>query len=464
MTAILLRNESPTPFRDRRDGGRRLVRKLTQYRDKKDTVVLGLPRGGVVTAAEIATGLRLPVDVVIARKIGAPGNPELAIGAVAEDGDPYLKEESVALTGASAAYVSAEVKHQRAEIARRRAWFRGGRPLSLPAHATVILVDDGVATGSTVIAAIRALRQLRVARIVLAVPVAPPDTVEALRSLVDEMVVLATPVMFWAVGEFYEDFAPVSDEEVARLLARTAGRQSSSAPHGAPRPGSAGRSLPPEGRRKNEVSIDAGGVVLRGVLRIPPAARGIVLFAHGSGSGRLSPRNTYVADVLDGAGFATLLLDLLSDEEAEDRQKVFDVALLAERLRAAAAWVGRNKATRALPLGYFGASTGAAAALIAAAFDRSVRAVVSRGGRPDLAEPALPSVAAPTRLIVGGADDVVLRLNEEALARLRCEKDLEVVPGAGHLFTEPGALEEVSRLAAEWFERHLAAHGSSRAR
>jgi putative phosphoribosyl transferase len=220
MTAILLRNEQPTPLRDRRDGGRRLARKLARYRGRKNTVVLGLPRGGVVTAAEVAAGLELPLDVVIARKIGAPGNPELAVGAVAEDGDPYLKDEGLALTGASGAYITDEVARQRAEILRRRAWFRGGRPLSLPEHATVILVDDGIATGSTVVAAIRALRQLGAERIVLAAPVAPPDTVEALRALADEVVVLATPAMFWAVGEFYEDFAAVSDEEVERLLAR----------------------------------------------------------------------------------------------------------------------------------------------------------------------------------------------------------------------------------------------------
>lgn len=222
MTAILLRNESPTPFRDRRDAGRRLARKLARYRGLPNTVVLGLPRGGVATAAEVAAALELPLDVVIARKIGAPGNPELAIGAVAEDGDPYLKKESLALAGASDAYVTGEVARQRIEILRRRAWLRGGRPLALPEQATAILVDDGIATGSTVIAAIGALRQLGAARIVLAAPVAPPDTVAALRPMVDEVVVLATPAMFWAVGEFYEDFAPVSDEEVARLLGKAA--------------------------------------------------------------------------------------------------------------------------------------------------------------------------------------------------------------------------------------------------
>lgn len=208
-------------FRDRTEGGRRLAGVLGHYRGRPATVVLGLPRGGVVTAAEVASALGLPLDVVISRKIGAPGNPELAIGAVAEDGDPYLNEEVVAHTGASAAYVDAEVARQRAEIGRRRDWFRGGKPLVLPERAIAILVDDGVATGATVIAAIRALRQLEVERLVVAVPVAPPETAKILRSLADELVVLATPAMFWAVGEFYQDFEPVSDDEVSRLLARS---------------------------------------------------------------------------------------------------------------------------------------------------------------------------------------------------------------------------------------------------
>jgi len=223
-------------FRDRRDAGRRLVPKLTRYRRWPRSVVLGLPRGGVVPAAEIAKALDLPLDVVIARKIGAPGNPEFAIGAVAEDGEPYVNEEGVAQTGATADYLAAEVARQRAEIERRRQWFRGGKALVLPENAVVILVDDGIATGATVIAAIRALRQLNVGRLVLAVPVAPPDTTEMLRGLVDELVVLRTPMLFWAVGAFYDHFEQVSDEEVQRLLTEAAADgRALAAPSPAPR-------------------------------------------------------------------------------------------------------------------------------------------------------------------------------------------------------------------------------------
>jgi putative phosphoribosyl transferase len=205
-----------------------------------------------------------------------------------------------------------------------------------------------------------------------------------------------------------------------------------------------------------EVTIPAGERRLEGMLSMPDDAAGVVAFAHGSGSGRFSPRNLYVAGVLQEAGLGTLLLDLLEEPEANDRQKVFDIELLAGRLRCAADWLAWDRDTTSLPLGYFGASTGAAAALVAAARQvETVKAVVSRGGRPDLAWEFLPIVAAPTLLIVGGADDVVLDLNQQALAQLRCTKELVVIPRATHLFPEPGALEEVARLAARWFGRHL---------
>jgi putative phosphoribosyl transferase len=211
---------------------------------------------------------------------------------------------------------------------------------------------------------------------------------------------------------------------------------------------------------EREVEIPCGRRRLSGILHVPPSAQGVVAFAHGSGSGRFSPRNQFVARVLQEADLATLLLDLLEEEEAEDREKVFDIELLAGRLQASADWLRRWPTTGDLRLGYFGASTGAGAALVAAAREpAAVGAVVSRGGRPDLAMAYLPSVQAPTLLIVGGNDDVVIELNEQALRRLRCRKELVIIPGATHLFEEPGALEEVSRLAKEWFVRYLTPAG-----
>jgi putative phosphoribosyl transferase len=204
-----------------------------------------------------------------------------------------------------------------------------------------------------------------------------------------------------------------------------------------------------------EVVIPAGAAKLPGILTIPPKARGIVVFAHGSGSGRFSPRNRSVAQVLQESGLATLLSDLLEEREASDRRKVFDIDLLTDRLLANAHWVRQQPKTQKLPLGYFGASTGAGAALQAAAREpEEIAAIVSRGGRPDLALDYLPLIQAPTLFIVGGEDELVISLNEKAYGLLRCTKKLEIVRGAGHLFEEPGTLEEVAELARDWFLRY----------
>jgi putative phosphoribosyl transferase len=208
------------------------------------------------------------------------------------------------------------------------------------------------------------------------------------------------------------------------------------------------------------VTIPSGPVTLDGTLTLPENSMGVVVFAHGSGSSRFSPRNRAVAETLHAARLATLLFDLLTDEEAAARRNVFDVELLAARLSSATTWLDESPAA-GLPIGYFGASTGAAAALRAAgAPDATVGAVVSRGGRPDLAGERLSTVRAPTLLVVGGRDEVVLDLNRQAARALRCEHHLEVVPGATHLFEEPGALETAAGLAAAWFTRHLVGTGT----
>lgn len=203
----------------------------------------------------------------------------------------------------------------------------------------------------------------------------------------------------------------------------------------------------------SQVAIRASGATLEGLLGVPHGARGLVIFAHGSGSGRLSPRNNHVAASLRGAGIATLLFDLLTDSEAYDRRLVFDIPFLSERLRAARDWARAADETRDLALAYFGASTGAGAALAAAAGDPTIRAIVSRGGRPDLAGAALARVEAPTLLVVGGEDHDVVALNRDAYERLRCEKRLTIVPGAGHLFEEAGTLDRVIELAIDWYGR-----------
>lgn len=203
-------------------------------------------------------------------------------------------------------------------------------------------------------------------------------------------------------------------------------------------------------------SVNVPPVAAEGELHVPAGGRGLVLFAHGSGSSHRSPRNTYVAEALRSAGLGTLLFDLLTPEEAADRRNVFDIPLLGERLLAADSWCRQRDDLAGIAIGYFGASTGAAAALVAAArCEAPVGAVVSRGGRPDLAGEALGAVEAPTLLIVGGLDTQVLELNREAAARMHCEQELRVVAGATHLFEEPGTLDEVIDLAREWFAQHL---------
>ena len=422
-------------FSDRVDAGRQLAARLGHLRGDQ-VVVLGLPRGGVPVAAEVAAALGAPLDVIVVRKLGVPLQPELGMGAVGEDGVKVINPDVVRGIGVSDGELAAVEERERAEVARRAQRYRAGRPRVPLAGRVAVIVDDGVATGSTARAACQLARALGAARVVLAVPVAPPGWQDRLGQDADELVSVATPEPFFAIGEFYADFSQTSDEEVASCLARTAGEYSA---------------LPSVDA---EVDVRAGLVRLPGHLTLPDRAAGIVVFAHCSGSSRSSPRNRYVADVLNRARLGTLLFDLLTTAEEQDRANVFDIGLLASRLAGATDWL-RARAPD-LPAGYFGASTGAAAALVAAAGPGAdVAAVVSRGGRPDLAGPGLGYVRAPTLLIVGGGDEVVLGLNRRAQAELRCENELVVVPGATHLFDEPGTLLAAAELARDWFTGHF---------
>jgi putative phosphoribosyl transferase len=455
------------PFADRAEAGCILAEKLAKYAGRSDVIVLGLPRGGVPVAYKVARALDAPLDVFLVRKLGAPGQEELAMGAIASGGVVVINDEVVEALRISPATVEAAVDHERQELARREAIYRGGRPALDVQGKIVILIDDGLATGSTMRAAVVALRRQKPARIVVAVPIGAASTRDELRSIADECICAIAPEHFRAVGLWYDDFSQIDDVEVCGFLTRTEGAESRPGAHQpdsiemnaadrrAARPAARARAQPPP-LLKRDVTIAAGDRLLQGILTLPLAATAVVVFAHGSGSGRLSPRNQYVAQVLQEAGLATLLLDLLEESEADDRSKVFDIALLADRLQSAAGWLASQPETEGLQLGYFGASTGAGAALLAAAqTPQSVGAIVSRGGRPDLARAVLPRVIAPTRLIVGANDEAVLELNREAFDLLGGLRQLDVVPGASHLFPEPGALEEAARLAEEWFLRYL---------
>ncbi|MFF1923282.1 phosphoribosyltransferase family protein [Streptomyces sp. NPDC058221] len=425
-------------FSDRADAGQRLAEVLRPLA-KSDPVVLGLPRGGVPVAFRVALELDAPLDVIVVRKLGVPHHPELGLGAIGEGGVRVISEDIVSRSRTSEADLAAVERAETAELLRRARAFRGDRPRIPLGGRSVVVVDDGIATGATALAACEVARAQGAARVALAVPVAPPDAAERLRGQVDELVCLSTPTRFSAVGEWYRDFGQTPDEEVVALLARAADRADAPA--------------------AVEVGVEAGGVVLPGELTAAGPSGALVVFAHGSGSSRHSPRNHSVAAALHRAGLGTLLFDLLTPAEEADRANVFDIATLAERLVDATGWLRRREP---LPVGVFGASTGAAAALRAAAAlgaerGTGIGAVVSRGGRPDLAGPVLGDVRSPTLLIVGGRDPRVLELNQQAQAELRCENRLDVVSGATHLFEEPGALDDVAALAREWFTGHLMA-------
>jgi putative phosphoribosyl transferase len=433
--------ESGVLFANRLEAGRQLGRRL-EYLRGQDVVVLGLPRGGVPVAAAVAEALDAPLDVCLVRKLGLPYQPELGMGAIGEDGVRVVNQEVLRGTGATEADVARVEERERRVLQERSARYRGEvSPVSV-AGRTAVVVDDGVATGSTARVACQVARARGAARIVLAVPVAPYDFARRLHGDADELVCLETPRDFAAVGQFYADFTQVDDEEVTACLRRAAQRH---------------RHTTGAEAADREVTVPAGAVRLGGRLTVPDGATGVVAFAHGSGSSRHSPRNRFVAEGLHRAGLGTLLFDLLTRDEERDRSNVFDIALLAGRLLDATRWLREEPDVEGLAIGYFGASTGAAAALWAAAEpDARPAAVVSRGGRPDLAGPRLAEVTAPTLLIVGGADRLVLDLNREAQARLHCENRLQVVPGATHLFEEPGALERVTELARDWFTDHMA--------
>jgi putative phosphoribosyl transferase len=441
-------------FHSRKDAGQQLSKQLLNLAGREDVTVLGIPRGGVTVAFEIASALHVPLDIFLSRKLGVPGHEEFAFGAVAAGDGTYLDQQVIQNAKVTPQQIERIAAKVRETLAERAGLYRGGRPPLNVRGQTVILVDDGIATGASVYAAVNALRQMKLAKIVLAIPVAPRSTCAWLRTLVDELICLYEPENFYAVGQFYEDFSQVTDDEVVALLRRV---DKSSIPDSDASP-------------SGDVGEQQSAIMqFEEMLDVPANAIGLVIFAHGSGSSRHSPRNLYVAEVLRSHGMATLLFDLLTPEEEElDRRTSsyrFDIGLLAQRLVSAVRWARQEPGTRDLPIGLFGASTGAAAALVAAArLPGLIASVVSRGGRPDLAGEYLSQVRASVLLLVGSKDEVVLGLNRNAFEKLHCEhKQLMIIPGATHLFEEAGALEKIAVAASDWFASKLAAESLKQA-
>lgn len=446
-------------FRSRQEAGTQLAKQLYFWNGRSDAIVLALPRGGAETGFAMARDLDLPLDILLARKLGVPGHEELAFGAVAPGGFRYLDAGMIQATGIGTEQIE-KVTEATLEVLRRqdRSYRANRAPLDVSGK-TVILTDDGVATGASMQVAIQALRAMGPARVIVAVPVAPSDVCEHMRSEVDELFCSYQAKQVREVGQFYWEFPPVTDEEVVELLERAKEFYGKTQLPGA---AISRRTSPaPSEGFQGGVILQAAMARLEGVLSLPADAAGLVLFAHGSSSSRYNPRNRYLAKALQARRLGTLLFDLLTVEEDSANLQMggnrFDIRLLAERLSGAVEWLEQQKSFRALPMGYCCAGTGTAAALVTAAnHPEKVQAIVSRGGRPDLAGEALGRVEAPTLLLVGEADGGLIGINEEALGDLGCaEKKLITVPGATHPFEDPGTLELVAHHAAEWFCRHL---------
>lgn len=346
---------------------------------------------------------------------------------------------------------------QRAEVDRQRVVFRGGRPLPRLEGRTVIVIDDGMASGLTARAALQVVARARPARTILAVPVTGPETAALMLGLADDVVCVGAPPDFVVVNDWYADFDDCPDAAVLKALKEIAGASRNGA---LKRSSNTYRTAPAE-PGASEIQIETTEGLINGSLDLPRGARGVALFAHGGGSSRRSPRSRVVAKRLGQEGLATLRIDLLTARErrieAKTKHLRFNVGLLAERVLAATRWLAENPSTRGLPRAYFGASTGASAMLAVAARQPGlVAAIVSRGGRTDLAEPLLPRVLAPTLLLAGERDETVLRLNRRALEQLGSqEKKMIEIEGATHLFEYPGSMERVAQLTSEWFSQHL---------
>lgn len=434
-------------LRSREHGGRLLALELGHLR-AEDPIVLGVARGGVPVAREVARELDAPLDVLVAQRVGAPGWPEYTMAAVAEGGAAYLRLGALHEIGMDEDEAAERAARAALALAERVRAYRGDLPPAELAGRTVAVVDDGVATAATACAAARAVRRRGARRVVLAAPVIAEGAGPALRQELDEVVALERPRAFVSVGSWYERFEPVSDAAIAEALDLVA----------AHRPEELERvrweaSAPPAAEAAL-IPCDAG--LLAADLVLPPGARGAVVF--GTGSARDSPRYRLVSRALHRAGLATVRCDLLTpgEREAGVTGPVRDQVALAGRIAAVLRWAAAAPALRGLPCGLYGAGAGAEASLLAVAAEPElVDAVVVRAGQLDTV-PALvlAVVRAPVLLVVGSRDANVLSANRDALTHL-VRGDLAVVPGATDLFGEPGALEAVARLATEWFGRWL---------
>ncbi len=410
-------------FENRIEAAELLVPLLQDLKDQ-NPLILAVPRGAIPMGRILATALNGELNILLVRKIRHPFHPELAIGAVTEFGDVIVTPpESL-----SSDEIERAALQEIQALEKKRARYTGQHKMVDVQGRTVVLVDDGVATGSTLAAGIRSLKSQGAHRIIVAVPVSSESAVSRLQAEGAEVRAYYVPQFFGAVSYFYKDFPQISDSEVGEFFRV----------------------------QSVQVEIANGKEKYKAVLGKALSPKGFVLFVSGSSGGRLNPRNQYLADFLNRQGISTMLVDLLSEEESKDKSNTFDIQLLADRVLKFTEWIERSPEFRHLPLGYIGANTGAGAALRAVVVAGArVSAVVSRGGRPDLAGDILAKVQTPTLLLVGGKDHLVVDLNESAFRKLKAEKRMEVIPRASHLFEEPGTLQQVAELTADWFQKYF---------
>jgi putative phosphoribosyl transferase len=428
-------------FKDRKHAGRLLSTKMSQFSyNRNRTVVIAIPLGGVSVAYELASELQLPLDILPIKKIGAPLDPELATGAVGENSEVLYNTELLKYLGYGHHDIEPMKEMALMKIKKISEVLRQGHiPLQLE-NKDIILVDDGVSSGTTMRTAIQFLRKKRVRKIHIATPVCSPDAMAELAGQVNKFTTVLTPVNFTSIGEWYDDFSQVETKEVIRILNEFHSGQNTLSPQ--------------------DVLVKDAHVELPGQLYLSAKNKSWIIFAHGSGSSHKSVRNNIVAEELAHSGHGTLLFDLLTIDEDENYNNRFNITLLSKRLLMATMWLVNSKYyVKGTPIGYFGASTGAAAALMASAnspLEYPLYAITSRGGRPDIIDDrTLQSIKIPTLLIVGGEDHEVIKLNEKASFYLpNCR--VVIVPHASHLFEEAGTLEEVTKLAIQWFDEHIA--------
>ncbi|GLU48950.1 phosphoribosyltransferase family protein [Nocardiopsis ansamitocini] len=425
------------PFADRAEAGRLLAERVGALAET-DPVVIALPRGGVPVGAELARRLSVPLDVLVVRKIGLPGRPEAGVGALAEDGHVCYDDGTLSRLRLSRGQLADVVGAERVELGRRLEVYRGDRQAPRLTGRDVIVVDDGAATGGTARTALRMVRRQCPARLFLAVPVIAPRALTLLQPEADQVVALAVPENFRAVGEWYRDFTQVGDGHVTAVLTEL-------------------RDADSTGQTERAVRVQVHDRHLDGDLTLPAAIRGAVVC--GVGHGRGSPYNRAIGTVLRQSGYATLLLDLLTPAERNEAANGGSGAgplVLGDRLAAAVSWLRRATTVAGGPVGLLGIGTAAPAALVAAArLPHDVGALVLRGGRIDLAGDALSQVRSPALIMVQGADPFVRELAEWALGRLGAPYELVVLPGAEQLLDHSEEWRPVGERAAEWFRRTL---------